>query len=164
MTTHPERQDKGPEGPGSPSVSQEPGGHDEVSPAAPSHRHRHRHHCRRRRRRHHQPPGVQLIQGEVWEGVRQPAGGGVQVQDLSGISVLIHVVLAWVSEPRICKRLRSPGIDPKESIPPAYVAWQAGTSNRLVVPTRQAGNRFLGSLKGLQILVFGFGFRFSIYR
>ncbi len=26
---------------------------------------------------------------------------------------------------RICKRLRSPGIDSKESIPPAYVAWRA---------------------------------------
>jgi hypothetical protein len=33
----------------------------------------------------------------------------------------------------------------------AYVAWQAGTTNRVVVPARQAGNRFLGSLKGLQI-------------
>jgi hypothetical protein len=39
----------------------------------------------------------------------------------------------------------------KESIPPAYVAWRAGTSNRVVVPARQAGNRFLGSLKGVQI-------------
>jgi hypothetical protein len=29
--------------------------------------------------------------------------------------------------------------------------WQAGTSNRAVVPARQAGNRFLGSLKNLQI-------------
>jgi hypothetical protein len=29
---------------------------------------------------------------------------------------------------RICKRLRSPGIDFKESIPPAYVASRAGTS------------------------------------
>jgi hypothetical protein len=29
---------------------------------------------------------------------------------------------------RICKRLRSPGIDSKESIPPAYVAWRAGTT------------------------------------
>ncbi len=44
------------------------------------------------------------------------------------------------------KRLRSPEIDSKESIPPAYVAWQA-----VVVPARQTGNRFLGSLKGLQI-------------
>ncbi len=33
---------------------------------------------------------------------------------------------------------------PKETIPPAYVAWQAGTTNRVVVPARQAGNRFLG--------------------
>ncbi len=37
------------------------------------------------------------------------------------------------------------------SIPPAYVAWRAGTTNRVVAPSRQAGNRFLGSLKGLQI-------------
>jgi hypothetical protein len=39
----------------------------------------------------------------------------------------------------------------QESIPPAYVAWRAGMSNRLVVPARQAGNRFLNSWKGLQI-------------
>jgi hypothetical protein len=40
----------------------------------------------------------------------------------------------------------------QESLPPAYVApWRAGTTNRVVVPPRQAGNRFLGSLKGLQI-------------
>ncbi len=52
---------------------------------------------------------------------------------------------------RICKHLRSPGIDSKKLIPPAYVAWRAGTSNRVVVPARQAGNRFRGSLKGLQI-------------
>ncbi len=38
-----------------------------------------------------------------------------------------------------------------ESIPPAYVAWRVFTSNRVVVPARQAGNQFLGSLKGLQI-------------
>jgi len=36
-------------------------------------------------------------------------------------------------------------------MPPAYVAWRTGTSNRVVVPARQAGNRFLGSLIGLQI-------------
>ncbi len=35
--------------------------------------------------------------------------------------------------------------------PPAYAAWRACTSNRVVVPARQAGNRFLGSLKGLQV-------------
>jgi hypothetical protein len=34
---------------------------------------------------------------------------------------------------------------------PAYVAWWAGTSNGVVGPARQAGNRFLGSLKYLQI-------------
>jgi hypothetical protein len=44
-----------------------------------------------------------------------------------------------------------PGIDSEDSIPPAYVAWRAITTNRVVVPARQAGNRFLGSVKGLQI-------------
>ena len=28
---------------------------------------------------------------------------------------------------RICKRVKSLGIDSKESIPPGYVAWRAGT-------------------------------------
>jgi hypothetical protein len=46
---------------------------------------------------------------------------------------------------KICKRLRRPEIDSKESIPPAYVAWQVGTSNMAVVPARKAGNRFPGS-------------------
>ncbi len=50
-----------------------------------------------------------------------------------------------------CKRLRSQGIDTKEAIPLGYVAWRAGTSNRFVVTACQAGNRFLGFLKGLQI-------------
>ncbi len=50
---------------------------------------------------------------------------------------------------RICKRLWSPGIDKEETIPPAYEAWHPGTTNRVVVPARQAGNRFLGSLKRL---------------
>ncbi len=39
----------------------------------------------------------------------------------------------------------------KESILRAYVVWRTGSSNRVVVPARQAGNPFLGSLKGLQI-------------
>jgi hypothetical protein len=42
-------------------------------------------------------------------------------------------------------------IDSEESISLAYVACRPGTTNRIVVPARQAGNRFLGSLKGLQI-------------
>jgi hypothetical protein len=49
-------------------------------------------------------------------------------------------------------------IDSKDSIlrnrvrQPMYsVAWWAGTSNRIVVPAHQAGNRFLGPLKGLKI-------------
>ncbi len=55
------------------------------------------------------------------------------------------------SRARICKRLWSPEIDSEESTPPSYVAWRVGTPNRVVVQARQAGNRFLGSLKGLQI-------------
>jgi hypothetical protein len=34
---------------------------------------------------------------------------------------------------RICKHLRSPGIDTKESILPAYVACRAGTKTLFVV-------------------------------
>jgi hypothetical protein len=37
----------------------------------------------------------------------------------------------------------------QELIPPAYVDWRGGTSNRVVVPARQAENLFLASLKGL---------------
>jgi hypothetical protein len=33
----------------------------------------------------------------------------------------------------------------QESIPPAYVAWREGTSNMVVLPAHQAGNRLLGS-------------------
>jgi hypothetical protein len=33
---------------------------------------------------------------------------------------------------------RSPGIDFKESIPLAYVVWQANMTNRVIVPARQA--------------------------
>ncbi len=50
---------------------------------------------------------------------------------------------------RICEGLRSPGIYYKESIPPAYVAWRAGTKNLQFDPW----NRFLGSLN-----VYKFGF------
>ncbi len=40
----------------------------------------------------------------------------------------------------------------QESTPPAYVAWRAGTTNRVVrTGRRKAENRFLGSIKGLQI-------------
>ncbi len=33
----------------------------------------------------------------------------------------------------------------------AILAWRAGTTSRVVVPSRQAENRFMGSLKGLQL-------------
>ncbi len=43
--------------------------------------------------------------------------------------------VGYESWARIFKRLRSPGIDSKESILPAYVA---GTTNRVIVPARKA--------------------------
>jgi hypothetical protein len=58
---------------------------------------------------------------------------------------------ALVARACICKRFRGPGIDSEEAIPPAYVAWRASTINRVIIPARQARNRFLGFLKGLQI-------------
>jgi hypothetical protein len=52
---------------------------------------------------------------------------------------------------RICKRVRSPGIVSKESIPPAYVAWRASTTNRIIVPARQVAGKIssLESIPGL---------------
>ncbi len=38
-----------------------------------------------------------------------------------------HTVPPGENRARIFKRLWSPGIDAKELIPPAYVAWRAGT-------------------------------------
>jgi hypothetical protein len=49
-------------------------------------------------------------------------------------------------------------MDFKESIPPVYVTWRACMSNRVVVTARQAENRFLGSLKCLQIRALSSGF------
>ncbi len=72
-----------------------------------------------------------LIKGLVWP---QPA-----VVDSESVFVKVYGVQDWL------------GIDSEESTPPSYVAWRAGTPNGVVVQARQAGNRFLGSLKGLQI-------------
>ncbi len=70
---------------------------------------------------------------------------------------LVWIIWKLESRARISKRIRSPGIDFEEyrfrgivfeeSIPPVYAAWQAGA----VVTAHQAGNRFLGSIKCLQI-------------
>ncbi len=64
---------------------------------------------------------------------------------------ILYSTVCVLYRARLCKRFRRPGIDSKETIPQADVAWWAGTSNRVVGPTRQGGNRFLGSLKVLQI-------------
>ncbi len=66
----------------------------------------------------------------------------------AGMATLFVVLVpqpAWLHR----QRLRSPEIDSEESTPPAYVAWRAGTTNKVVVRVWQIGNRFLGSLKGL---------------
>ncbi len=55
----------------------------------------------------------------------------------------------------ICKRLWSPGIDSKLSNPLAYIAWSAGTTNKIVVLARHAENRFLACFKCLQIRALG---------
>ncbi len=41
-------------------------------------------------------------------------------------------------EPEIVNVKRAQRIDYKESIPPAYVAWRVGTTNRVIIPARQA--------------------------
>jgi hypothetical protein len=76
-----------------------------------------------------------------------------------GVPIRQPYLLFLPARARICKRLRRPGIASKESIPPAYVGWRAGTSNRVVVPALQTGTRFLGSLKGLQIRAGYLGWR-----
>jgi hypothetical protein len=43
-----------------------------------------------------------------------------------------------ISEPEFVNFKRGPGIDFKESVPTAYVAWRAGTTALFVVPGRQA--------------------------
>ncbi len=48
---------------------------------------------------------------------------------------------------RICKRLRSPGIDSEKSIPPAFVDWQAGTKNRVAVTGPPGWESIPGLLK-----------------
>jgi hypothetical protein len=63
------------------------------------------------------------------------------------------VIINLYKEPwaRVCKRFRSPGIGSKESIPPAYVAWRAGKTNRVTVPARQAGG--IDSLESIPALL-----------
>jgi hypothetical protein len=56
-------------------------------------------------------------------------------------------VQSVVSRARIFERLRSQEIDSEESIPPTYVAWRAGTTNRIGVPARQAWESIPGQLK-----------------
>ncbi len=63
-------------------------------------------------------------------GLQNTQAGG-SVRQLGSYRTLFQAYRA-----RICKRLRSPGIDSEKSTPPAYVAW-AGTTNRVVVPIRQ---------------------------
>ncbi len=74
-----------------------------------------------------------------------------RVQNTNALAKVLLYTVFTLFRARICKRLRSQGIGSEESIPPADVAWRAGTTNRVALLAIQAGNRFLGSLKGLQI-------------
>jgi len=51
------------------------------------------------------------------------------------------------SRVRICKRLRSPGIDSEKSIPPAFEDWQAGRTKRVVVTGPPGWESIPGLLK-----------------
>jgi hypothetical protein len=59
------------------------------------------------------------------------------------------LVEGWyqAAKSRICKRLRRPGIDSEESIPPACVAWRASTTNRVVVTGPPGSESIPGLLK-----------------
>ncbi len=50
-------------------------------------------------------------------------------QNCKGLTIFLHHyhTLSPLARARIFKRLRSPGIDSKERIPPAYAARRAGT-------------------------------------
>jgi hypothetical protein len=81
----------------------------------------------------------------------RPSSAGILEQSM-GAWNRVGIGLSYQpARARICKCLWSPGINSEESISPAYVAWRAGTTNRVVVLARRAENRFLNSLKGLQI-------------
>jgi hypothetical protein len=57
-------------------------------------------------------------------GGEETMGGPLDLQDLQKFTKAVQVY--YTTRARICKRFRSPGIDSKESIPPAYVACMAG--------------------------------------
>jgi len=80
-----------------------------------------------------------LLSGHSWDlsPPADPEGRQCPVSSLHGI-VLLQSPTRNVTWARICKRLWSPGIDSRESILPAYVAWRAGATNRVVVPALQA--------------------------
>ncbi len=59
-----------------------------------------------------------------------------------------NIVMWVVCRAHICKHLRGPGVDSEESILPTYVAWRAGTTNRVGVPAHQAWESIPGLLKG----------------
>jgi hypothetical protein len=61
------------------------------------------------------------------------------------VFLYIHNLLVLCLFYQVCDTLRSLGIDSKESIPPAYVALQAGTTTLSDVPGYIGRrNRFLG--------------------
>jgi hypothetical protein len=88
-------------------------------------------------------------QGHIGRGQINPASGLVTVFVLAVRRSQSHHLARSHPEPEFVNdEGAQESIPSKESIPPAYEAWRAGTSIRVVVLAR---NRFLGSLKGLQI-------------
>ena len=68
--------------------------------------------------------GVTLVYLSQWYARPPRPGAGMRFEPEP---VFVNVFLYFYTEAR-------------ESIPPTYVAWRAGTSNRVFVPARQAGN------------------------
>ncbi len=109
---------------------------------------------------------VKYIENNSWTNVKCYAKKKISLQTkylhrincLSSLSkALVAIIISTKSLPPPPKQMRgtepvfvnvlwSPGIDFT-----SHVARRASTTNRDIVPARQAGNRFLGSLKGLQI-------------
>jgi hypothetical protein len=54
-------------------------------------------------------------------------------------STLQHCCISCSGQARIFKHLRRPGIDSEDSIPPAFVVWQANMTYRIVVPAARLG-------------------------
>ncbi len=65
------------------------------------------------------------------------------------ISIVAAVAGLWCSWDRIFKRLWSPGVDSREWIPPAYVAWRPGTITLFLLSSYSPHRLFKNSSSGI---------------